>query len=147
MATLLASRTAQYPLVAEFSFDYGAADAMINTSGVLDTATAVSTHVFDVINLPSYATVIGGEVVTETAITGSTAFNVSVGDSGSATRYLGATDKTTAGRTALAPTGYLGAGENLRLTVTPTVAAVTGGKITVRVQYVVRGRGNEVQPR
>ena len=97
MATLLASRTAQYPLVAEFSFDYGAADAMVNTSGVLDPATAVAAHIFDIINLPSYATVIGGEVVTETAITGSTAFNVTVGDSGSANRYLGTTDKTTAG--------------------------------------------------
>ena len=147
MATLLASRIAQYPMVAEFSFDYGAADAMVNTSGTLDTATSVAAHSFDIINLPNYATVIGGEVVTETAITGSTAFNVTVGDSGSANRYLGTTDKTTAARTALVPTGYVGAGENLRLTITPTVAAVTGGKITVRVQYVVRGRGNEVQPR
>ena len=143
MSKKLAARTAQYPLVAEFTFNV--LDTMVNTSGANDGFATVATHVFDVINLPAYATVVGGEVVTESAITGSTAYNVSVGDSVSATRYLGVTDKTTAARTALVPTGFVGAGENIRLTVTPTVAASTGGTITLRVMYVIRGRGNEVQ--
>ena len=143
MSKKLAARTAQYPLVAEFTFNV--LDTMVNTSGTLDGFATVATHIFDVINLPPYATVVGGEVVTESAITGSTAYNVSVGDSVSATRYLGVTDKTTAARTALVPTGFVGAGENIRLTVTPTVAESTGGTITLRVMYVIRGRGNEVQ--
>ena len=143
MSKKLATRSAQYPLMAEFTFNV--LDTMVNTSGANDGFATVATHVFDVINLPAYATVVGGEVVTESAITGSTAYNVSVGDSVSPTRYLSVTDKTTAARTALVPTGFVGAGENIRLTVTPTVAASTGGTITLRVMYVIRGRGNEVQ--
>lgn len=143
MSTLKATRQSQYPLVAEFTFSVG--DDMVNTSGNSDGFATVGSHVFDVINLPPYAIVIGGEVVTETAATGSTAYNISVGDSGSATRYLGVTDRTTAARTALVPTGYVGAGENIRLTVAPTAATATAGKFTLRVQYIIRGRGNEVQ--
>ena len=109
MSALTASRTAQYPLVAEFTFSIG--DTMTNTSGAADAFATVAAHVFDVINLPPYAIVTGGEVVTETAFTGSTAYNVTVGDSASAARYLGTTDKTAAARTALVPTGFVGAGE------------------------------------
>lgn len=143
MSALKKNRTLQYGLWAEFTFSIG--DTMINTSGNADAFDTVASHVFDVIGLPPNAIVVGGEVVTETAFVGSTAYNVSVGDSGSATRYLGATDKTTAARTALVPTGYVGAGEDIRLTVAPTVATATAGKLTVRVNYVVRGRANEVQ--
>ena len=50
-----------------------------------------------------------------------------------------------AGRTALVPTGYVGNGEQIRVTVAPTVAAATAGKVTVRVQYIVRNRVNETQ--
>jgi len=143
MAKLNATRQAQYPLTAEFTFSFD--DTMINTSGVSDGFATVASHVFDVINLPAYAVVTGGDVTTETAITGATAYNISVGDSASATRYLGATNKVAAGITPLVPTGYLGAGENIRLTVAPTVGTATAGKVTLRVTYVIRGRGNEVQ--
>ena len=40
--------------------------------------------------------------------------------------------------------GFIGAGENIRLTVTPTVAAATAGKITVRVLYSTLNRVNEI---
>ena len=143
MATLLATRGMQYPLLAEFTFNFN--DTMLNTSGASDGFATVASHVFDVINLPPNAIVIGGDVVTETAVTGSTAYNVSVGDSASATRYLGATDRVAAGRTALVPTGYVSLGEAIRLTVAPTVATATAGKVTLRVEYVVRNRQNEVQ--
>ena len=142
MAALKATRTAQTVLTAEFTFQIG--DTMTNTSGAADAFATVASHVFDVINLPVNAIVVGGDVTTETAFTGSTAYNISVGDSGSATRYLGATDKTTAARTALVPTGYVGTGENIRLTVAPTVATATAGKATVRVEYIIRNRANEV---
>lgn len=145
MALKKATRTAQRPLVAEFTFNFD--DTMVDTSGVTkDFKTVGTSIVADVINLPLNAIVVGGEVVTETAITGSTAYNVSVGDSGSATRYLGATDRVAAGRTALVPTGYVGAGENIRLTVAPTVAAATAGAVTVRVEYILRGKADEVNP-
>lgn len=144
MAKLIASRTAQYPLVAEFTFNFD--DTMIDTAGALkDFKTVGTSIVADVIPLPPNAIVTGGSVVTETAVTGSTAYNISVGDSGSATRYLGATDKVSAGITALVPTGYVGTGQNVRLTVAPTVAAATAGKVTVRVEYVIRGRTSETQ--
>ena len=142
MAALKAARTAQKVLEAEFTFTIG--DTMVNTAGAADAFATVAAHIFDVINLPIGATILAGEIVTDTAFTGSTAYNVTVGDSASANRYLGTTDKTTAARTALVPTGYIGLGENLRLTVTPTIGVATAGKITLRVQYAVFGRANEV---
>ena len=144
MAQKLATRGGQYAITSEFTFDV-ANDTMKNTSGVDDNFKVVGSHVFDTILLPNNATVVSGEVVTETAVSGSTAYNVSVGDSGSATRYLGVTDKVAAGRTALVPTGFVGGGEQIRVTVAPTVADATAGKITVRVTYVIRNRMNETQ--
>jgi hypothetical protein len=141
MANLTAARQSQFVMEAEFVFSIG--DTMTNTSGAEDNFHTVAAHIFDVINLPPNAIVVGGEVVTETAVTGSTAYNITVGDSGVANRYLGTTDRTAAGRTALVPTGFVSDGENLRLTVTPTVAASTAGKISVKVMYIQRGRANE----
>lgn len=143
MSKLIATRGQQYPLVAEFTFNFD--DTMVDINGALKDFKTVGSTVVDAINLPTGAIVIGGEVVTETAVSGSTAYNVSVGDSGSATRYLSATDRVAAGRTALVPTGYVGNGEQIRVTVAPTVADATAGKVTVRVQYVVRNRVNETQ--
>ena len=143
MAKLNAARQAQYPLTAEFTFSFD--DTMVNTAGALDGFATVGSHVFDVINLPAYAIVTGGDVTTESAVTGATAFNISVGDSTTANRYLNAANRVAAGISPLVPTGYLGAGENIRLTVAPTVGTATAGKVTLRVTYVIRGRGNEVQ--
>lgn len=143
MATLKATRGSQWPLVAEFTWEIG--DTMVNTSGASDAFATVASHVFDVINLPVGAVLIGGDVTTETAAGGSTAYNVSVGDSASATRYMNAVDKTAAARTALTLTGYVGQGEQIRLTVAPTVATATAGKFTLRVEYIIRNRVNEVQ--
>jgi hypothetical protein len=142
MALLKAARTAQNVMEAEFSFTIG--DTMVNTAGASDAFASVAAHVFDIINLPVGATILGGEVVTDTAFTGSTAYNVTVGDAISANRYLGTTDKTTAARTALVPTGYVSLGDNLRLTVTPTVGTATAGKMTVRIQYAIAGRAQEI---
>lgn len=136
-----ATRGSQYVMCSEFTFEFD--DTMLDVDGVEKDFKTVGSTVVEPINLPPKAIVVGGEVVTETAVTGSTAYNVSVGDSGSATRYLGVTDKLSAGLTALVPTGYVGAGENLRVTVSPTVDAATAGKVTVRVRYIMRDRQNE----
>lgn len=143
MSKLIATRGAQYPLVAEFTFNFD--DTMVDVNGVLKDFKTVGSTVVDAINLPPGAIVIGGEVVTETAVSGSTAYNIKVGDANDDDRYLGTTDRVTAGRTALVPTGYVGNGEQIRVTVAPTVAAATAGKVTVRVQYIVRNRVNETQ--
>ena len=141
MAKLNPSRAAQTVLSAEFTFEF--ADTVKDVNGATKDFKTVGSTVVDAINLPPRAIVVGGEVVTETAVTGSTAYNVSVGDSGSATRYLGVTNRLSAGRTPLVPTGYVGDGENLRVTVSPTVADATAGKVTVRVQYIMRDRWSE----
>lgn len=143
MSKLIATRGSQYPLVAEFTFNFD--DTMVDTAGALKDFKTVGSTVVDAINLPTGAVILDGEVVTETAVSGSTAYNVSVGDSANATRYLGATNRVAAGRTALVPTGYVGLGEQLRVTVAPTVADATAGKVTVRITYMVRNRVNETQ--
>ena len=144
MAKLNAARGGQYPITAEFTFDV-ANDTMKNVSSADDNFNVVGSHVFDAILLPTNAIVVGGEVVTETAVSGSTAYNVKVGDSVNDARYLASTDRVAAGRSALTPTGFVGGGEQVRVTVAPTVANATAGKITVRVSYIIRNRVNEVQ--
>ncbi len=143
MAKVLATRGAQWPLTAEFVINL--TDTVVNTTGAEEAVGTVGSHVFDAINLPANAIVVGGAVTTEVAATGPTALNISVGDSVSATRYLGATDRAAAGRTALVPTGYVGTGENLRVTIAPTVGAATAGKVSVHVQYIIRNRVTETQ--
>ena len=144
MAQKLAARGGQYPITAEFTFDV-ANDTMKNVIGADDNFNVAGSHVFDAILLPINAIVVGGEVVTETAVSGSTAYNVKVGDSVNDARYLASTDRVAAGRSALTPTGFVGGGEQVRVTVAPTVANATAGKITVRVSYIIRNRVNEVQ--
>lgn len=142
MAKLIAQRASQNVMAAEFTFNFD--DTMVDTTGATVNFATVGTKIVDVINLPPKAIIVGGQVVTETAVTGPTAYNVSVGDSANATRYLGVTARQAAGITPLVPTGYVGDGENLRVTVAPTVAPATTGKVTVRVEYIMRDRQNEV---
>jgi len=142
MAKLNAARGCQYPLVSEFVFNFD--DTMTDVTGAAVNFATVATKVVDAIHLPMGAVVTGGSVTTETAVSGSTAYNVSVGDSASAARYLGATNRVAAGTTPLVPTGFVGNGEDIRVTVAPTVAAATTGKVTVRVEFVIRDRANEV---
>ncbi len=131
-------RGSQPIMVAEFTFTIG--DTMTNVSGAADAFATAAAHVFDIIPQEAGMVVVGGDVTTETAFTGCTAYNVKVGDATSDNRYLGTTDKVAAGRTALVPTGFVSTGEAIRLTVTPTVATATAGKLTVRVHYIKRNR-------
>ena len=145
MSTLKATRGAQEILAARFDFNFD--DTMVPAAGgaAVDFGkTNTASTVFEVINLPKGAVIVGGDVVTETAFDAAT-YNISVGDSGSATRYLGATDKAAAGRTALVPTGFVSAGENLRITVVPADACTTG-KAHVTVHSVIDGRETTVSP-
>lgn len=141
MALLRKVRGSQPVQVAEFTFTIG--DTMVNAAGAADAFASVAAHVFDIIPQEAGMILVGGDVTTETAFAGSTAYNVKVGDATSDNRYLGTTDKVAAGRTALVPTGFVSTGEAIRLTVTPTVAEATAGKLTVRAHFIKRNRTTE----
>lgn len=143
MSLLKKTRGAQWPLVAEFDFNFD--DTMANTTGATTDFKSVATVAVDAIPLPPNATVLGGDILVLTAYAGPTAATVSVGDSASATKYANAVDLKTAARTALTlPDAVDTDGLDVRLTVTNTVAAATAGKVRVRVMYTVDGRVNEV---
>jgi hypothetical protein len=147
MAKLLATRTAQWPMFTEFTFNFD--DTMVDINGATKTFGSVYTDaiVCSPINLPEGCVVVGGEVVVETQGVGPTAYTVSLGDSSSATRYASAVDLKGAvgARTALTLTGFRTT-ENIRLTIASTVANASAGKFTVRVMYVQPGKANEMVP-
>lgn len=144
MAQLNKNRTLQYPLAAEFVFNLTDTFTMTDgTSRAFGAAGAAT--LADVIGLPPNAVVIGGDLTVEVASNDSGTATVAVGDSASAARYLAATSLKAAGRTPLVPTGYRGNGEDIRLTFANANGNATQGTVSVRVQYTVTGRSNEVQ--
>jgi hypothetical protein len=142
MTALKKTRSAQYPLTAEFTFNL--TDTFVMTDAT-SKAFTVAAPVADVICLPPNAVVVGGDMTVETIANDSGTATIAVGDSASATRYLGATTIKTAARTALVPTGFRGAGEDIRITLANQNGDGTAGKVTVRVSYILTGRANEVQ--
>ena len=148
MALLKATRTAQWPLVAEFVFNYS--DTMVDVNGVTKSfgSTYTDAGTFEVIPMPPGAIIAGGELIVETAGAGPTAYTVSVGTSASATALLGATSILSAGRTALSTIGYnstVNGGGNIRIAIASTVANATAGKVRVRVMYTIDGKSDAVQ--
>lgn len=139
MAKLNAARGAQYPLMAEFTFNFY--DTIKATDGVVKAFNAAL--VADLIDLPMGAVVVGGEIVVETADSASTTYTLSLGDSASETRYANAVSLKSAARTALTLTGFR-ATEPIRATVAVSGSAPTAGKVTVRVLFTIAGRINEV---
>jgi len=159
-----ATRSAQWPMYAEFVFNYsdwvidsvdGAKKTLGSTvansadpaeSGL--TGAAAATIVFDGIKMPRGAVITGGEVIVETAYAGSTAATLSVGKAGSTTALASAVDMKTAARTALTLTTPLlcNDGTDIRLTAAYTVANATAGKVRVRVAYTIDDKANEVTP-
>lgn len=149
MALKQATRGAQPVMSTEFVFSFD--DTMKDVSGVTKTFGAVYTDagVFEVINLPLGAVVIGGDLIVETQGAGPTAYTAAVGTSGSAAAFLAATSLLTSAGTRTALTGLgLGAndGKNVRVTIASTVANATAGKFRLRLEYVIDGRITEVNP-
>ncbi len=162
----LASRTAQYPLIAEFAFSWNefvvdSADFVKKTLGstvALSTDPAeagltgpvANTITFDCIPLPVGAVLTGGELIIETAYAGCTAATITLGITGALTTVLGSTSLMAAAgtRTALLLTSALqsnAAGNNVRATIAYTVANATAGKARVRLMYTIDGRTSENQ--
>lgn len=165
MGKKLASRTAQYPLIQEFAFNWNdwvidSADGAKKTLGSTPalstdpnetglTGPVANTITFDCIALPPGAVLAGGELIVETAYAGSTAATITLGIAGSLTSILGSTSLMAAAntRTALLLTSaFIGnAGANVRATIAYTVANATAGRARVRLMYTVDGRSQEVQ--
>lgn len=144
MATLKKNRVLQYALHAEFVLNL--TDLMAATDGVTRAFGASgAAALFDVIALPPNAVVTSGDITVETASNDSGTATVAVGDSVTNNRYLSATSIKSTGRTPLVPTGFRGAGEDIRLTFANQNGDATAGKLTIRVSYIVTGRANEVQ--
>lgn len=99
------------------------------------------------VELPPGAVIVGGGILVVTASNAAGAATLSVGiTGGSATAFLPATGIKAAGYTAFS-TGvgtYLPNGGSVSLTSALTTGA-TAGEVQVLVNYVVLGRGNEVQ--
>ena len=158
----LAARTTQRIQVAEFivNFNEFVIDSVDGTKKTFGSTVAASTDplesgltgpaantvTFDCIPMPVGAVVVGGEMIVEAAVTGSTAYTISVGIAGSLTSLLAATSALATGRTALLLTAPLvaNAGQNLRATVAYTVANSTAGKARIRVQYTIDGKADDV---
>ncbi len=113
------------------------------TIDAADWAAAAAPVGFD---LPYNAIVTGGEIIVETVFD-STTNTMSVGDSGSATRYASAVNLKAAARTALTLTGfrYTGSGGSVLLTYAMTGTAPTQGKAFINLEYIVVDRATEVQ--
>lgn len=149
MAVKKATRVAQPVMSAEFNFSFN--DTMTDINGVSKSfgSTYTDAGVFDVINLPLGAIVVGGELIVETQGVGPTAYTAAIGSSASATAYLAATTLLSADNTRVALTGINlpdTGGKNVRLTIASTVANATAGVFRLRVEYIITGRAVEVNP-
>ena len=161
MTKKVASRSAQWPLVQEFTMNFNdwAIDSVSGVKKTLASTVAASTDptetsltagtnlVFDAIPMPVGAVIIGGTVQVETAFNGTGTNTMSVGVAGATTAFTTTTDLETTGITAFTLTGILAmrcnAGENIRLTFANGGADATAGKVRVRVQYTLDGKANE----
>lgn len=143
MAKLTQSRAAQTVLVQEYVFSFG--DTVVDTAGASKNFYAFGGDPqFDMFRMPVGAVVLGGDVIVETAYVGPTAATLSVGDSGSATKYANAVSLLANARTALTIPAGVTSGLDIVGKLTLTVADATAGKVRVRVMYTIEGRGNEV---
>lgn len=172
MAALKSTRSAQRVMASEFVWDVSQADtlptvqgntflgagpnaysALVSPNQALSGFYAGVSQIYDFINLPTGAEVLGGEVFVQTAIVGPTAATLSLGDIGdvvnaqNATRYAAAINLLVAGRTALTLPGIVHlAGQNLRATLSQTIANATAGKVIVRVLYMIAGKNDDTIP-
>lgn len=161
-----ATRSAQWPLTAEFVFNYNdwvvdSADGVKKTFGstVANSAdplepglTAATGLTFDCIKLPRGAYITGAEVLVETAFVGiGAAATLSLGIAGSTTAIVNAADldAATAGSklTVAAFNPVLAnSGQDIRLTTAGLTATATAGKVRVRISYTMDDRATEVIP-
>lgn len=123
----------QYPLIAKIPFSFDD----FESSGVAERA----------LGLPGNATVIGGELVIETAFNSGTSDALDVGDGDDVDRYAAGVDAQTVARTALTLTGYkYTTPDSIDIIWTGVGAAPTAGAGYLLVEYVLDDRAHEAQP-
>lgn len=162
----LATRSAQYIQYAEFVFDFN--DWVVDSaSGVKKTfgstvpnakdpaepgLTAGTGVVFDCINMPRGAYIVGAEVLVETAFVGiGAAATLSLGKEGATTAIVNAADLDAAAAGAKLTVATFSpllcnGGESIRLTTAGLTATATAGKVRVRLGYTIDDRAHEVTP-
>jgi hypothetical protein len=161
-----ATRSAQFLMAAEFvlNFNEWVVDSVDGIKKTFGAAVANSTDpvepnltagtgvVFDAINMPKGAIIVGGELIVETAFVGIGAgATLNVGIAGDTAALVSAYDLDAAvanARTALLLTKAMlsNGGQNLRITTAGLTATATAGKVRLRVQYTVDERANEAVP-
>lgn len=165
MSKLLAARSVQRQLTAEFVFNYndwaidsvsqvkttfGSTTALADPSSAVSGLTAGTGIVLDVIPMPLGAVIAGGEVIVETAFVGiGVGATLSLGIAGNTAALVSALDLDAAAagsRTALTLTAPLlcNSGQNVRLTTSGLTATATAGKVRIRVNYTIDGKADEV---
>lgn len=155
----------QFPLIAEAFIDFqdllkgapvktaatdipGVVDiGDANSAGIADgTGSSLSGIAFNLFELPAGAIVIGGDIKVLTAFNSGTSDTLSIGDSGSATRYASAVSIASAARTALTvPARQVSSTEKVTATWTGSGAAPSAGQAHVTLQYIIPGRAVENQ--
>lgn len=141
MTTLLKTPSAQYPLVATFAWTNS--DAMLTASAVLTNFKATGSPVFEVASLPYGAQVTGGDLTVLAVSDDTGTATVTVGDSASAARYLGATNLKALARIVLVPTGFQNTTTGIRITIANQNGDATVGTFRLTIQFVIDGRANE----
>lgn len=158
-----APRSAQTILSSEFVFSYNDW-AVDSVSGVKETfgstvggsvdptepgLVAATGVVFDCLPMPAGAVVVGGAVTIETAFAGiGAAATLSLGIAGAPGAYIAGIDLDAAvagTRVAipLAASLVSNGGQNVRLTTAGLVATATAGKVRIRIDYTIDGRGTD----
>jgi|LWDU01.1.fsa_nt_gi hypothetical protein len=125
----------QWPIAAEVSFTYdpdngGPAEAIASAA----------------IDIPTYATVIGGGVIVDVAWDSATSAALDIGDDLVPNRYSTSVDLKVLGYTSLDLDGFKYPGQNTIDVVLTNVGTPTVGSARLVVQYAIEGKANETQP-
>lgn len=136
MATLYPANVGrQYGLFAVFNITGADIAAGRYTSGA---------NIANALDLPSTYIIYGGYIYVATAFNGTTA-TVTVGDSGSSTRFGNAVDLKTAAATALTNVPFYSGTIGGALMSVAWTGSPTTGNAYVILEYLIPGRSNEVQ--
>lgn len=166
MAKIIATRSAQYPLVAHqvLNFSDWTVDSVTGTKKTFGSTVALSsdptepsltsgkngTVTFTLFNMPRGAIITGGYVVVETAATTAGSYTMNIGDGTTMAKYVSAFDweATTAAAFTITTNVTLGAsaGTNISCELVISNNDVSTGKVHVYVMYIIEGKANEVVP-
>jgi hypothetical protein len=136
------------PVVTSATAKAGVSEAGdVNSDGIkAGTGSSLSGIAFNLFELPAGAIVLGGDIKVLTAFNSGTSDVISIGDSGSATRYASSQSIASAARTALTvPARQTASTEKVLATWTGVGTAPTAGLAHISLQYIIPGRAVENQ--